>query len=46
MAQRGFDYATVFEHMTPEMIEEANIALDIQLKAEERAMKRKSKGGG
>jgi len=38
---RGFDYVTVFYKMTPQQIQEANIALDIQLKAEKQAMKKK-----
>jgi hypothetical protein len=41
MSQRGFDYNTVFYQMTPQEVEEANIALDIQLKAEKAAMKKK-----
>jgi hypothetical protein len=40
---RGFDFATVFgkPYMTPQDIREANIALDIQLKEERKAAKRK-----
>ncbi len=43
MAERGFDFQTVFgrPYMTPQDVMEANIALDIQLKAEKQAMKRK-----
>jgi len=40
---RGFDFQTVFgkPYMTPQDVEEANIALDIQLKEEKKAAKRK-----
>lgn len=40
---RGFDYQTVFgkPYMTPQDVEEANIALDIQLAEEKRRMKKK-----
>lgn len=41
MAQRGFDYQTVFYFMTPQEIDEANIALDIQIEAEKKALKKK-----
>jgi hypothetical protein len=41
MSQRGFDYNTVFHQMTPQEIQEANIALDEQLKAEKAAIKKK-----
>lgn len=43
MSDRGFDYKTVFgkPFMTPQDVEEANAALDIQLEQEKRAMKRK-----
>lgn len=43
MSDRGFDFRTVFgrPYMTPQDIEEANIALDLQLKAEKQAMKSK-----
>lgn len=41
MSERGFDYRTVFFEMTPQQIQEANIALDLQLKAEKAAMKKK-----
>ena len=37
----GFDYNTVFYQMTPQEIEMANIALDIKIKEEEKAMKGK-----
>ena len=40
---RGFDYATVFgtSIMTPQDIEMANIALDIQVEAEREALNKK-----
>ena len=40
---RGFDFQTVFgkPYMTPQDVEEANIALDMQIKEENKAMKRK-----
>lgn len=41
MAQRGFDYQTVFYDMTPQEIDEANIALTIQIEAEKKALKTK-----
>lgn len=41
MSGRGFDYNTVFNQMTPTEIEAANIALDLQLKAEKAAIKKK-----
>lgn len=41
MAQRGFDYQSVFYVMTPQEIDEANIALDIQITAEKKALKTK-----
>lgn len=41
MAQRGFDYQTVFYVMTPQEIDEANIALDFQIEAERKALKKK-----
>ncbi len=41
MSQRGFDYNTVFNQMTPQEIEEANMALDMQLKAEKAALQKK-----
>ena len=37
----GFDYNTVFNQMLPEEIEMANIALDMKIEAEKKAMKRK-----
>ena len=38
-----FDYQTVFgkPFMTPQDVEEANIALDLQIKADKAAMKKK-----
>lgn len=43
MSGRGFDWQTVFgkPYMTPQDIEEANIALEIQIEAEKKAMKKK-----
>lgn len=41
MSERGFDYNTVFYQMTPQEISAANIALDMQYKAEKEAAKRK-----
>lgn len=41
MSERGFDWKTVFFEMTPQDIEEANIALDMQLEAERKAAKKK-----
>lgn len=43
MSGRGFDWCAVFgkPYMTPQDIEEANIALEIQLEAEKKAMKKK-----
>ena len=43
MSDRGFDYQTVFgrPYMTPQDVKEANIALDIQIEAEKRAMRKK-----
>ena len=43
MSERGFDFQTVFgrPYMTPQDVEEANIALDMQLKAEKQAAKKK-----
>lgn len=43
MSERGFDFNTVFgrPYMTPLDIEEANMALDMQIKAEKEAAKRK-----
>lgn len=46
LSDRGFDYQTVFgkPYMTPQDVDEANIALDMQIEAEKRAAKRKGKG--
>lgn len=41
MSERGFNYVDVFFKMTPQQIAEANIALDIQIEAEKRQMKKK-----
>lgn len=43
MSEKGFDYQTVFgkPYMTPQDVLEANIALDIQLEIERKAMKKK-----
>lgn len=43
MSEKGFDYQTVFgkPYMTPQDVLEANIALDIQLESERKAMKKK-----
>lgn len=43
MAGRDFDFQTVFgkPFMTPEDVEKANIALDLQLEAEKEAVKKK-----
>lgn len=43
LSERGFDYQTVFgkPYMTPQDVEEANIALDMQIEAEKQAAKRK-----
>ena len=43
MSGRGFDYQTVFgkPFMTFQDVEEANIALDMQIEAEKNAMKKK-----
>lgn len=37
----GFDYNTVFHQMTPKEIEMANIALDIKIEQEKKAIKKK-----
>lgn len=37
----GINYNAVFYQMTPNQIEEANAALDIKIKQEEKAVKRK-----
>jgi len=41
-SNRGFDYQTVFgkPFMSPQDIDEANIALDLQIEAERKAMKK------
>jgi len=43
LSERGFDFQTVFgrPYMTPTDVMEANIALDMQIKAEKEAAKRK-----
>lgn len=43
--QGGFDYATVFgkPYMTPQDIEEANIALDMQIEADKKAADKAAK---
>ena len=43
MSERGFDFQTVFgkPYMTPQDVEEANIALDMQIEAERKAVKKK-----
>lgn len=43
MSERGFDFATVFgrPYMTPLDVDEANVALDMQIEAERREAKRK-----
>lgn len=41
MSGKGFDWNTVFNLMTPQQIEEANVALDEVIKAEKAAMKKK-----
>lgn len=41
LSECGFDYNTVFNQMLPEEIEMANIALDMKIEAEKKAMKRK-----
>ena len=42
-SERGFDYNTVFNQMTPQEIDEANIALNIQIKYENEEMKKASR---
>ncbi len=37
----GFDYNTVFHQMTPDEINEANLALDRVIKEQQKAAKRK-----
>ena len=43
LSERGFDFQTVFgkPYMTPQDVAEANIALDMQLQAEKKAVKKK-----
>lgn len=43
LADRGFSYSEVFgkPFMTPQDVEEANIALDMQIEAEQKAAKTK-----
>jgi hypothetical protein len=43
LSERGFDFATVFgrPYMTPLDVDEANVALDMQIEAERREAKRK-----
>lgn len=43
MSGRGFDYQTVFgkPYMTPQDVEEANYALDLQIESENKRLKRK-----
>ena len=43
MSGRGFDWQTVFgkPYMTQQDVEAANIALDLQLEAEKKAIKKK-----
>ena len=43
LSDRGFDYQTVFgkPFMSPQDVDEANIALDMQIEAEKRAAKKK-----
>lgn len=41
LSECGFDYNTVFHQMLPEEIEMANIALDMKIESERKAMKRK-----
>lgn len=36
-----FSYEEVFNYFTPYMIDKANIALDMEIEAEEKAMKKK-----
>ena len=40
MSERGFDYNTVFHRMSFDEIEEANIALDLQIAAENKAVQK------
>lgn len=41
MSEKGFSYTDVFYRMTPQQIQEANIALDMQIEAEKRQIKKK-----
>lgn len=41
MSGRGFSFTDVFFKMTPQQVGEANIALDIQIEAEKKQVKRK-----
>ena len=41
MSDRGFSFTDVFLKMTPQQVDEANIALDIQIKAEKKQVKGK-----
>jgi len=41
LSDRGFTYQDVFCHMTPQDVQEANIALDIQIEAEKKQAKKK-----
>ena len=36
-----FSYDEVFNYFTPDVIDKANIALDLEIEAEEKAMKKK-----
>lgn len=38
LSDAGFDYETVFYHMTREEIQEANAAMDLQLEAQEKRL--------
>lgn len=39
LSDGGFDYNTVFYQMTPQQIVEANIALDLMIKAQKKSAK-------
>lgn len=41
LSECGLDYNTVFYQMTPEEIQKANIALDMKIKSEKKALRRK-----
>lgn len=41
LSESGFDYNTVFYQMTPQEIEKANIALDMKIEVEKKAIKKK-----